>query len=93
METSDGGRKYSSFWLTLQPSQGLRFQGGLKSQREQTKAGFYWSISNRGWGSRRWGGMKWELQVYSKSEARKVRRSPGKPEAGLGVCGGQLGTC
>lgn len=51
METSDGGRKYGSFWLTLQPSQGLRFRRFKGAEGEQTKAGFYWSISNRGWGS------------------------------------------
>ena len=48
----------------------------------------------QGLGVRRWGDMKWELQVYSKSE-REVRRGPGKPEAGWRVWGDGRGmlTC
>lgn len=96
METSDGGRKYSSFWLTLQPSQGLRFRRFKGAEGEQTKGGFYWSISNRGWGSRRWGGMKWELQVYSKSEARgqkESREARGQAGGVWGTAGDMLTCC
>ena len=51
MVTSDERGKYGSFWLTLQPSQGLRFRRFKGAEGEQTHAGFYWSRSNRGWGS------------------------------------------
>ena len=48
---STRGGKYGSFWLILQPSQGLRFRRFQGAEGEKTQTGFYWSISNRGWGS------------------------------------------
>ena len=71
---------------------GPQIQEVSRSRRGENTDWLLLVHKQQGLGVRRWGEMKWELQVYSKSE-REVRRSPGKPEARLEGVGGQLGAC